>query len=212
MFFIPKLFAANLDCSDFNDLSGCLLVPQKLTSKKLFIYLRGHFEGKSPPHPSSLSDRKRSLEEAVKTYKLAMLSEQVGMPILFSSVANIYFTKAKVRAIMREYNLEEIALASHSGSYTALNKELDLLSSVKEVFLLDNFYGTEAFALELGELIQESGSLCRGFLTAHNKQRYESRYKKVINCLVEKNAKFDHISSVGVCLPLYLSNKTCLSI
>jgi hypothetical protein len=202
---------AEIDCSRFSDLKGCLLKPEAFTSKKLLIYLRGHFEGEKPPHPSSQSARKRSLNECAKTYGLTDLANKKGMAILFTSVATATFSSEQVKSVMDQYQLEEIYVASHSGSFRALNRQIDVLSKVKEVYLLDNFYGDASVARELDNMIEDSSITCRGFLTSHNKDRFTSRYKNSVKCKVESSSSFNHFTSVAKCLDRFLEGKDCQS-
>jgi hypothetical protein len=208
LFITLKAFAG-LDCSKFSELSGCLYKPEKITSKKLLIYFRGHFESKAPPYPSTLKDRQRSIKECLDTYNLKIISEENEMLILFSSVADHFFSVSDIEQILKEYELSEIIIASHSGSYRVLNTQIKLLSQVKEIYLLDNFYASSEVANELGNMIKDLKLNCRGFLTNHNLKRYISRYQKNLNCTVEMSDKFDHITSVKTCLSSYLANGLC---
>ncbi len=200
---------AELDCSRFNDLRACLYKPKELRSKTLLVYLRGHFEGEKPPHPSSKTARKRSLEECVKTYGLQSMAEDKGMMILLTSVATVSFSSSELKDILDEYQLEEVVLASHSGSFRAMNKQLASSIKIKDVYLLDNFYGDTSIAKELGDFIEDENLNCRGFLTSHNKDRYTSRYKDNIKCQVESGSSFNHFTSVGKCLPFFIDGKAC---
>jgi hypothetical protein len=61
---------------------------------------------------------------------------------------------------------------------------------------------------KLAELINDK-TVCNGFLTKHNQERYDERFKNVLQCDIEQK-NHEHNLSVGKCLASFIEKKQCL--
>jgi hypothetical protein len=206
---------ASPNCETHPETGLCTL--EMNSNNKVLIYLRGHVPANlynqnetgflKPPAPLGRDKRITSANEALKTYGLEKLNIST---LILSTVSHFYVDSLYYESQKALFQSKDIYIASHSGSYRILNQqlkaleELGLLPQVKGIYLLDNFYGSTAMAMQLQEYLKQIDD-CRGFYTTHNLERFNERYKNQIDCKVTYSTEYQHVESVSSLLKEYLN-------
>lgn len=204
----------SLDCKLSS--KGCLL---KRDSNTLIIFFRGwvsphmanRYKGsRKQVHPD---DWQKAAEDLLfEDLKLAEIPVESSLFVVGS--AHLGLTLEELLILMDESEADYLYFASHSGGYkgmrqTILPMPLEFWENVKGIWMLDNYYGGAGFAGDLkrnfGEEFLERS--CFGFVTEHNRQRYNSSYRSF--CPQTLVNQVGHSEGVGVCLPFFEKGQSC---
>lgn len=195
---------------------GCLL---KRNSHQLIIFFRGwvspsmanRYKGsRKEVHADSWRHSARDL--LFEDLKLGSLPLDSSLFVTGSS--HLGLSQEEINDLMEESGATELFFASHSGGFKGLRQTIlpmpvSFWSQVQGVWLLDNYYGGASFAQDLErnfgrDFLKDS---CFGFVTEHNRERYEASYKRICpNTLVNQ---VGHSQGVGVCLPFFEKGLSC---
>ena len=192
---------------------GCFFTPPGLEGKEpaLLIYFRGfwtgHGDGRVPER-----ERAASARQALTYYDLAATAEQAGAVVLVTGSSDAAVREADIAAVGAALGLsfKKVYLAAHSGGYTGLLKSLPGLRRPDRLVMLDDFYFTDAGAVQLLQDRVAAGTLCSGFFTSHNEGRWNSAFRGRLDCAVENRDDLGHTDGVRVCLGPYLTTGRCL--
>ncbi len=191
-------------CLPLRDL-GCFYRPVPLgapAAPALLVYLRGwyaHYQGEVPA-----AKRLESARQAFSFYGL----ENAGMAVLVTASSHLSVSAADLAGL--DMRFERIVVAAHSGGHAALKDTLTALGPVERVLMLDNFY----FDRDLSEFLRprvSAGMACSGYYTAHNRLRYEERFKPFVPCAVSDLTALGHDGAVPKCLASWAKGEPCVT-
>ncbi|MBI5203128.1 MAG: hypothetical protein HY925_16175 [Elusimicrobia bacterium] len=190
---------------------GCFYVPDSLprgAKPPLLVYFRGHWGDYKGSVPVEL--RTASARDALDQFELHRLAETEKIAILVTGSSDVGVSNEVLSTVRRKNGLEFGALyfASHSGGYLGLSSSIGRTLRADRIVMLDNFY----FGTDLARVIQQqvaAGSVCTGFYTKHNQDRWERYFKNGVYCPVDTGQGIEHNASVNRCLGKYLKSTTC---
>lgn len=185
--FSRALVAADYNCAILKFDEGCLITPSvQKVDEQILIYFRGHLDG-SGHIPAK--DRISSAKQATKFYGLEKLADSKGISIFVTGSSHIRISQSDLD-ILKPSSTSEVLLASHSGGFVGLHKSLLTYSQkIHSIYMLDNFYFGESLTHKIKDFLNK-GAKCSGFFTEHNRNRFQTRFKSIIedkNCPVEKS-------------------------
>lgn len=204
-----------LDCSINN--KGCLL---KRESDTVIVFFRGWV---SPNEMSRYRGERKRLNERYWVPASRDILTRGEIPLgkgnLTSSIfatgsAHLGLTMEEMDQILQAANAKYLVFASHSGGYkglraTILPAKLEYWEKVTGIWLLDNYYGAQAFANDLKRNFGETflRENCYGFVTDHNMSKYRSSYKSF--CPKTRTSGVTHSGGVLTCMPFFEQNESC---
>jgi hypothetical protein len=195
---------------------GCLI---SRNSEKLIIFFRGwvapnlakKYGGeRGRLHEKSWTKSARDLAfEDLRLFNIALNSS-----LFITGSSHVDLSSKELKKLLEESGAQEIILASHSGGYVGMRTTILAMSgALKEkvtgIWMLDNFYGGAPFAQDLERNFgrQFLRQNCYGFLTEHNRARFNSSYASL--CPHTLGHGVTHSSGVSQCMPFYESSLPC---
>ena len=207
-----------VDCDNFQS-TGCLITPSgyKSSEGKLIVFIRGFwgdYKGHVPEE--KLVD---SANQISKKFRLFELAVKTGSSVLVIASSNLSLTEDILARVESEtakqlnkpsHHFNEITLAAHSGAYVGLMSSIDLLlnestNRLNKIIMLDSYYTSKNESIANAV---KKGHACVGFLTQHNKSRFDTYYQP-IGCISDGPEGYKHSDSVPACLEQYLYKDHC---
>lgn len=187
---------------------GCWYGPETWDGTVL-VYLRGHHpsHGRNVPPEGLVA----SARQAFDAYGLRAAADASGARVLVTGNSPVVVgseTLAKLEP-------KRVAIAAHSGGYSALERTLTGLGRVDRVVLLDMFYGAAPeretpVLTRIARAVAATGAPCSGYFTSHNRDRYERYFKdEAPACRVQDGAAWGHNGAVNRCLAAFLAGDDC---
>jgi len=216
-----KLALPNLviDCESFKSY-GCLIVPNAYNEAEheLIVYIRGFWGIHKGMVPNNL--RVDSARQAINKFKLAELANNSNKVVFVIASSHLWLSKELLKSLAQvvathtnteKLEFSNVILAAHSGGYKGLMPSIDMLlsqqqSSLVKIIMLDSYYSSDVAAISRAS---NEKIACVGFLTKHNKARFDSFYSK-IGCVSDGPEGFQHSASVAACLAKYVNQNSCI--
>ncbi|MBI4349554.1 MAG: hypothetical protein HY553_22150, partial [Elusimicrobia bacterium] len=138
------------------------------------------------------------------------LADREGLVLLVTGSSDVSVSDELLWGLERRAGLAfgKLYLAAHSGGNVGLARSLGRVRRPDRIAMLDNFY----FAESLSHAIQRevaAGAVCAGYLTAHNRERYEKRFMPFVYCPIQDRSDLGHDGGVNRCLGKYLARTSC---
>lgn len=191
---------------------GCYLVPEAGVTGEaaLLVYYRGWWRGHGNGSVPA-GERVESARQALSFYGLEAAAARVGAVLFVTGSSDQAFAEEDVAALEKEtgFRFATVSLAAHSGGYAGLFKSLPGLRRPERVVMLDNFYFTDAAKAAALQKLVDAGTVCAGFYTAHNEDRWREGFRGRVTCSVEAQDKLGHEGGVNACLAAYLTKTSC---
>ena len=189
--------------------TGCVYTPAA-GDGGLLIYLRGwwgQYRGSVPARMRTVSAR-----TIFREVGLQRVADRSGLTVLVTGSSDVAVLDADVKALERaaRRKFSRVAVAAHSGGFVGLEATLQDLPAIVRVVMLDDFYFDREPLTGLIAARVGSGAKCTGFVTTHNLDRWQKRFKPFVECPVDVFADDEHTAAVGRCLGSYLDKTTCL--
>lgn len=199
------LWAGPNDCQPHE--LGCVYVPAE--PKALLVYFRGHwgaYKGNVPQDQLLASAR-----QAFSRFELRRVADEAKAAVLVIGSSHLPVIADQITALERELKVrfESVSFAAHSGGNAGLSKSLLGGRRPDRVVMLDNFYFEEKVSKDIQALVF-SGTVCVGFLTPHNHDRWQRRFQPHVSCPIDRLGGSDHDEGVVRCLGKYLRQTSCL--
>ncbi|MBI5201496.1 MAG: hypothetical protein HY925_07935 [Elusimicrobia bacterium] len=173
----------------------------------ILVYLRGWFDRWEERVPPEL--RAASAQDAVRFYGLAEAARSVGAGLLVTGSADVGVSDETLEA-QEKVRFGRLYLAAHSVSYEGLSRTLGRLRRPDRIVMLDNFYFQKELSLKIQQQVA-AGAVCAGYVTPHNRQRYETRFKPFVYCPIQALNGRQHNRGVNRCLGPLLNTLHCNS-
>jgi hypothetical protein len=184
--------------------------PRSAEGGGLLVYIRGwwgQYHGHVPAKLLTASAR-----SVFKEAGLRKTADDRGLAVLVTGSSDVAVNETDVRAVERALGrpFAFVWVAAHSGGYDGLTASLADLRPAGRIVMLDDFYFPKAPLADMVRARALAGAKCTGFVTRHNLDRWNERFRPFVPCPVDVFENEDHTPAVARCLAAYLDKTTCL--